>query len=119
MGKSERRKGATWEAVLAKYLRPFFPHVRRTRVSLQTSDVGDLGGIPGWTLQAKNEKALNLAGAVDEAEWQSVNAETPFFAAIIKRRNKPVQQAYFVVPLHIGVELMRLTKHSDRVRIKK
>lgn len=70
-------------------------------------DQGDVTGVEGWTLECKNDKTINLAGAVDEAAIEAANAGTPWFAAIVKRRGKNVRDAYVVMPLWLFVELVK------------
>jgi len=64
-------------------------------------DKGDLFGLPGWTLQCRDTAKIDLAGAVDDARQQAVNGRTPFFAAIVKRRRRGVDEAYVVMPLDV------------------
>lgn len=63
-------------------------------------DKGDLSGIPAWTLECKNERTITLAAYMQEVEVEKANARTPYGAAIVKRRNKGVADAYVVMPLY-------------------
>ncbi len=71
-----------------------------TRLPKQgAKDIGDLSIVPGFTLEAKATKALDVAGAVDQATVERENADMPYAAAIIKRRGKGTGQAYVVQEL--------------------
>lgn len=61
-----------------------------------TADEGDLDVLPGFTIECKNERQLNIAGAIDEANHEAQNAGRPFAAALVKRRGKNAAGAYFV-----------------------
>jgi hypothetical protein len=69
-------------------------------------DKGDLFGLPGWTLQCRDTAKIDLAGAVDDAREQAANAGTRWFAAIVKRRRKGVDQAYVVMPADVWADLV-------------
>lgn len=64
-----RAKGARDEAALCAWLQPIFPAAHRTRTPGHQADRGDIGGIPGWTVEAKNAKAWRMA------EWWAQTCE--------------------------------------------
>lgn len=99
MANPSKRKGSDFEKAVAEYLAAHGHPLAERRVQGGTKDRGDIAGVIGWTLECKNERSIDLAGAVDEAEVEAANADTRWFAAIIKRRNKSVSEAYVVVPL--------------------
>jgi hypothetical protein len=102
-----KRAGARFEQQVVDYLvENGFPYAER-RVMGGTRDRGDIAGVIGWTLEAKAEKTLDLAGAIDEAVKEANNAETRWYAAILKRRRKPTADAYVVMPLWLFTELVR------------
>lgn len=104
MSKS-KEKGTSWETEVVNFLLERIPGVERK--SLHGSlDLGDITGVEDWTLECKNEKKMNLAGAVDEARVEAANAHTSWFAAIIKRPRKNVYQAYAVIPLDVFRDLL-------------
>jgi hypothetical protein len=67
------KKGPHWEARIVAYLRDHgVPHAER-RVMGGGKDRGDVAGIPGVVVEAKNTAAVSLAAWVDEAEAERVN----------------------------------------------
>jgi hypothetical protein len=92
-----KAKGTRFERECADYLALTIPGT--DRVALHGGlDHGDVhAGTFG--LQCRNLKLLDLAGAVDDAKKQAVNAKKPFYAAILKRRGKGVARAYAVMEL--------------------
>lgn len=109
MGSSpSKRKGTAFESAVRDYLvSRGFAGVER-RALHGAADKGDLLGIPDWTLELKATKELDVAGAVDEAAKESKNAGTQYFAAILKRRQKGVHEAYVVLPLWLFTEFLPL-----------
>jgi hypothetical protein len=108
MSNPNGRKGAGFERAVADLFADagFLWADRKTKRGQR--DQGDVTGIEDWTLECKNERTIQLAAAVDEATLEAANAGTSWFAAIIKRRNKNVRDAYVVLPLWLFI---RLVKH--------
>ena len=63
--------------------------------------------MPGWVLECKAHRQFDLAGWVDEAETERVNARQPFAAVIAKRRNKATGDGYVVMTLEAFARLIR------------
>lgn len=103
----ERRKGAGWEVAVVKYFAEHgFPYVERSYGAGRPDDCGDLDGLPGWCAELKNHKTMDLAGWMDEAEREALNAGAPWACVIAKRRNKPTGDAYVVMNLTQFVDLL-------------
>jgi hypothetical protein len=104
----ERRKGSTFELAIVAYLRDHgHPHAERAYGAGRPDDRGDIDGLAGWTLEAKNHKTMDLAGWCDEARAEASNGPgSHWWAVIAKRRNRPVSDAYVVMPLSQFAELM-------------
>jgi hypothetical protein len=103
----ERRKGTGFELEIVNFLRTHgFPFAERAYGAGRPDDRGDIDGIPGWTLEAKNHKEFDLAGWCREALEESLNARTSWWAVIAKRRNRPVSDAYVVMPLEQFARLL-------------
>jgi len=96
---ASKQKGSRFERAVAEYLvgRGFIGVDRG--VLRGAKDQGDLIGLPSWALELKATKQIDLAAAVDEARIEARNAGKPNFAAVIKRRRKPISESYVVVPL--------------------
>lgn len=103
-----KRKGSAWELAIAKYLvAEGWKHAER-RIAGSTIDKGDIYGIIGCVIEAKNEKRIDLAGYMKELETEVKNAKGSTGVAIVKKRGTTdVGEAYAVMPVKMWVELMR------------
>jgi hypothetical protein len=90
----EPAKGKRWEALLATELRNRgWEHAEpNLRGACQRN--GDILGVAGWFLSAKNHRALNLGGWVREAEQQAPSWR---YAVLIKRRGYSAAAAGYAV----------------------
>jgi hypothetical protein len=96
----ERRKGTSFECAIVAYLKDHgFPFAERAYGAGRPDDKGDILGIVGWTIEAKNHKTMDLAGWCSEASAEAINGRSHFWAVIAKRRNRPVDDAYVVISL--------------------
>ena len=102
----ERAKGTRFESEVCAYLRDHGHRYVERRAGRGVRDGGDIAGLPGWVLEAKALRQLDVAGAVDEAEKERANVGVRFAAAILKRRRRPIGDAYVVVPLHRFAEVL-------------
>jgi Holliday junction resolvase len=106
MSNPSKQKGTLFEREVAEFLQSTgHPLVERRTLSGK-NDRGDLSGIPSWTFELKSTKELDLAGAVDEARVEAINAGTLWYAAIVKRRRRSIGEAYFVMPLALATRLL-------------
>lgn len=67
-------KGTRWESAIVRYLvdEQHIPHAER-RARTGAKDKGDIAGIPGIVIEAKNTKTMSLAAWLDEAEVERRN----------------------------------------------
>lgn len=94
---SAKAAGRNWERAICDYLILHgWPHAERRRQA-GASDKGDIAGIPGLVIEAKNTKGYDLAAAVTEAETERDNAGARFGVAWIKRHGKQSPGAGYVV----------------------
>jgi Holliday junction resolvase len=99
-GSAMKRKGSAFEREVVAYLQANgFPYAERAYGAGRPEDVGDIDGIPGWCIEAKAHRALDLAGFVDEAEIERLNGRRSFAAVVAKRRNRPTADSYVVLTL--------------------
>lgn len=108
MSKS-KDKGTRWETEVVNYLNEAGFNCER-RALQGALDKGDILGIPAWTLECKNEQRIDLARYMSEVNAETVNARTPYGAAIVKRRNKGVAEGYVVMPLFQFRKLLQETE---------
>lgn len=70
---ASKARGTRWESAIVDYLRANgVPHAERRALG-GASDRGDIAGIPGVVVEAKNAKATALAAWIDEAETERRN----------------------------------------------
>ena len=98
MANPSKAKGTRWETEVVRFLQEA-GHPAHRRPQQGAKDVGDIGGVPGWTLEAKSVKEIRLAEFLDQANREAVHAGDPYGAAVIKRRGRPVQDGYVVMDL--------------------
>ena len=101
-----KAKGTAFERAVATYfVEHGWPDVDRAPLR-GNLDRGDLVGIPGWVLELKAHKSIDLGGYMAEVAVERVNAGVEWGAAIVKRRGKSIGDAYVVMDLSQFVELL-------------
>jgi len=103
-----KRKGSAWELAIAKYLvEKGWKHAER-RIAGSTIDKGDIYGIIGCVIEAKNEKRIDLSGYLKELEVEMRNAKAETGVVMVKKKGTTdVGQAYAVMPIELWVKLMK------------
>lgn len=104
---ASRRKGTAFETAVVTFLREAGFAACERRALSGRADKGDIAGIPGWTLECKNEQRMTLASYVDDAFVEAVNAKTPWYAAVVKRRGRGTSHSYVVMPLSVFAEIAK------------
>ena len=93
---ASKRKGTAAETAIVTYLRTMgFTHVERRALN-GTQDRGDIAGIPGVVIEAKNCARQELAAWVQEAELERDNDNASLGAVWHKRRGKGHPADWFV-----------------------
>lgn len=106
MSSPSKRKGTTFEVAIRDHLDQ--RGIAAFRVApAGARDEGDIR-VPGWDaiLECKATRAIDLAGALDEARVEAMNAKERYGIAVIKRRNHHVSHAYVVMALEDFIDLM-------------
>ena len=108
-----RQKGTAWEVRIVEYLRTHgAPHAERRALN-GAKDRGDVAGIPGVVIEAKNEKTMSLAGWVDEAEAEAVNARAELAVVWHHRRGKASPgQAYVTMTGETFAHLLAMAGYT-------
>lgn len=110
-GKSSRTKGSTWELAIAARLREY-GYLNAHRELEKRHDIGDIADGPADThIEAKNHKQINLAGFIDQAVEGAERSGKRYPVVIVKRRQRPVDDAYAVLRFS---DLMDLLAESGR-----
>lgn len=92
--------GTRWETAVVNYLNEQGFDVER-RALAGVNDKGDIAGLAGWTLECKAVKQFQPGEWMKEAEREALNAGTPYYAVVAKRRQKGVADGYVLMPLKI------------------
>ena len=83
---SAKAAGRSWERAICDYLiASGWPYAERRRLSGST-DRGDVAGLPGVVIEAKNTSGYDPAGALDEATRERDNDGAAIGVAWIKRK---------------------------------
>jgi len=93
---ASKRKGTAAETAIVNYLRTVgFLHVERRALN-GSIDRGDIAGIPGVVIEAKNCARQELAAWVQEAETERNNDNASLGVVWHKRRGKAHPADWFV-----------------------
>ncbi len=100
-GAAPKRKGSQFERDVAGFLRAHgFPYAERAYGAGRNDDRGDLDGLPGFVVECKAHRELNLARFVDEAIVEAANAGPGIVPVVVaKRRHRATADAYVVMRL--------------------
>ena len=73
MTSRNKAKGSAWERAIVEHLRTVgWPYAER-RIAGSAKDRGDIAGVVGVVIEAKNTAYRNLAGWIEETELERVN----------------------------------------------
>lgn len=85
---ASKAKGTKWESEIVRYLiQSGWPHAERRALN-GAKDKGDIAGIPGLVVEAKNENRVSLSTWVDEAEVEGENFGTAVAAVWAHRKGR-------------------------------
>jgi Holliday junction resolvase len=107
-----KQKGTAWETEVVRYLRDRGFEVER-RALTGTQDRGDITGVPDFTVECKNAANQTWALWMDELERERRNDGAKYGLLVVRRRMKPVAQAYAMMRLDDMVGLM-IERHTLR-----
>jgi hypothetical protein len=92
-----RAKGTAWESLIVDYLRRNgVPHAERRALN-GAKDRGDLAGIPGCVIEAKNEQRIQLAAWLDEATQEAANDGADIGVVWAKRKGRAAAEHGYIV----------------------
>ena len=92
-----------------------FPFARERAIQGTLSDAmdaqieGDVLGVPGWLLRVRNEKKIDLSGALTEAGEDALLAGVDHWASLQYRRGHGVSECYVTMPLAVFALVARDT----------
>lgn len=94
---SAKKAGTAWEsAIVDALIRHGWPHAERRRLN-GIQDRGDIAGVPGVCIEAKNTRDYDPCGALDEAHAETVHAGADVGVAWIKRKRRTTAEDGLVV----------------------
>lgn len=124
MANPNKAKGTRHESAVRDYLNGFLSgyynvdalpswDVRAVRRVPQTGvkDVGDMHAYP-FVLEAKDTAKHDIPGFIRQANTEAANAEFPFGAAVIKRRNANVADSYVCMDLRTFAQVLAYVRHA-------
>jgi Holliday junction resolvase len=101
-----KARGTAWETRLVNYLKEHgFPLAERRALS-GSNDRGDVSGIVGVVIEAKNQQTLGLAEWIDETVVEKQNAGASIGVCVFPRRNKTTGRAYVLMELDQFIEMI-------------
>lgn len=115
MTNKSKAKGTSWEsAIAAALVEEGYPHVER-RALQGALDRGDIAGIPGVVIEAKNVATITVGQFIKEAETERENAHAEIGVAWVKLRGKAsaLDGAILMSPRQYLNILRRLGYHPD------
>ena len=103
-----KRKGTAAENAVVRWLRDHgWIHAERVRAGW-TNDHGNIDGLPGVTIEVKNEQRIDLAGYMGELEVEMDNGNCDTGVVVVKRRGQSdVGEWYAVMPVRLWAQLIR------------
>ena len=106
MANPSKRKGTSFEVAVVAYLRDHgFPFAER-RAQRGIDDAGDVSGVVGWVIEAKNCRLTELGPWLNEAKHEAANDGVERFAVVHKRRQHGTAEAFVTLPLHLFAQLL-------------
>lgn len=112
-----KAKGRDWETAIVAYLTTHgVPYAERRRLAGQ-HDKGDIAGLPGVVIEAKNERSYRLPEWVREAETETVNARADFGVVWARQNGKPgAENGFVVMTPSTFMHLLRQAGYLDNAR---
>ncbi len=108
-----KQKGTAFEAAIVDYLNEHGWTRAERRALNGAQDRGDIAGIAGLVIEAKNCKTLDLAGWLTELEVEIANDHATTGVVVAKRRGKNVSQAYAILSFGSYCELLKLAGYGQ------
>ena len=108
MANPSGRRGAEWETRCVEYLQENGFILAERRVKNGRFDRGDVSGVPGFTIEAKAERVIDLPGYLKELREEQAHAKTAFGSVWVKNRRHGIADGYAVRRIEDEVALMRL-----------
>lgn len=103
-----KTKGTLWESEIVRYLKERGVRHAERRALSGNLDRGDIAGIPGVVIEAKNAAAFDLAGWLREAETERLNDLALVGVVWAKRRgHRSAASGYVIMDGETLVDLLQ------------
>jgi hypothetical protein len=110
MSNPSKQRGTRWESRIVDYLREHgWPHAERRTLN-GNKDRGDISGLIGVVIEAKDQARHSLAEWLDEAQQERANANADIGVVWAHRRGKASPAHGYV--LMTGEDFTRLLKSA-------
>ena len=117
MPNANKQKGDRWELSLVHLIKEWFPDVARRKAGW-AQDMGDLSGIPNLCVECKDTAPSAIGSSMDKALVSWENTKQQYMVMFQKRRGKPVEDGYAVMPISNWLELYkRVTELEGKIEI--
>lgn len=103
-----KQRGTAWESAIVAYLQERgWPHAERRALN-GVRDRGDIAGLPGVVIEAKNTRDQALGSWINEANAEAANANCRIGVAWVHRRGKAsAGDGYVVMDGHTFARLLK------------
>lgn len=91
-----RQKGTAAETAVVEYLKSEGFCYAERRALKGGNDQGDIAGLPGVVIEVKACREMDVAGWVDEAEEERINAQATLAVVWHKRRGRGSPAGWYV-----------------------
>jgi hypothetical protein len=107
-GARMKAKGSAFEREVVRVLRGHgHPRAERAYGAGRPRDIGDVSHVPGFAVEVKACRSIDLAGWCDEATREAGNVGAGTVGVVVaKRRRRPAEDAYVVLRLADFAELV-------------
>ena len=112
MSNPSKEKGTRFESDIVKWLRASGWDVWRMAQTGQEAQ-GAIGGLADFAIEARNRKKLELAKNVDDANDRARCKGAKFGVTIMKRQNRPTEDAYVAMDLATFGEILLYLYETD------
>lgn len=103
-----KRKGSAHELAIAKWLIEQGWKYAERRIAGSYLDKGDINGIVGCVIEAKDEKRHDFSGYLKELDVEMTNAKAATGVVIVKKRGTTdVGEHYALMPVKVWAQLMK------------
>ena len=106
MTNASRARGTAWEVKVVDFLQSRGHREVYRMAPGGIHDAGDVGGLPDWAIEARDRAKISLAENCDDAVARAREKRCRYGIAFIKRRGRPVTDAYVVMPAETWADLL-------------